>query len=83
MTVSELIHELSQHDPNRLVIMSKDAEGNGYSPLSHMWDGAYKARSTWSGEVGLEALTDEYVEHGYSEDNVIKGVPALILKPIN
>lgn len=34
MTVKELIFDLKRHDPNMQVILQKDAEGNGYSPLS-------------------------------------------------
>jgi len=83
MTVKELIEQLKKEDPDRLVIMAKDPEGNGYSPLSDFWSGAYRAETTWFGEVGLESLTDEYRKQGYTEEDVIDGVPALILTPIN
>ena len=83
MTVKELIEQLKKEDPDRLVIMAKDPEGNGYSPLSDFWSGAYRAETTWFGEVGLESLTDEYRKQGFSEEDVIDGVPALILTPIN
>lgn len=83
MTVRELIEFLQTEDPRRLVIIAKDAEGNGHSPLSSYWTGAYAADSTWSGEVGLEELTKEDKEAGYSEEDIIKGVPALILAPTN
>jgi hypothetical protein len=84
MTVRELIAELSKLDPNRLVVMSSDAEGNSYSPLSGFWVGAYKAKTTWSGEVGYEVLTDFERKHGYTEaDLVTDGVPAIILQPMN
>lgn len=33
MTVAELIAELKKLPPAALVVMSRDAEGNGYSPL--------------------------------------------------
>jgi len=62
MTVKELIEQLKKEDPDRLVIMAKDPEGNGYSPLSDFWSGAYRAETT---------------------EDVIDGVPALILTPIN
>ena len=35
------------------------------------------------GEVGFEELTEEDIEAGYDEDDVIEGEPALILRPIN
>ena len=71
MTVKELIAELGEiADQNRIVIMQKDGEGNGYSPLSCVETDAYWAETTWSGDVGLEPETPG-------------GVPALILVPTN
>jgi len=85
MTVGELVELLlGEPDQTREVIMSKDAEGNGYSPLHGMWCGRYRAESTWSGEVGLEGLDDEMRKRGYSDEDVATdGVPALILTPVN
>lgn len=36
---------------DRKVILQKDAEGNGYSPLSDAGEGMYLAETTWSGEM--------------------------------
>lgn len=83
MTVKELKELLNIHDDNRIVIMSKDAEGNSYSPLCHAYEGSYLATSTWAGEAGLESLTEEDIRLGYTEEDILDGVPALILKPIN
>ena len=84
MKVRELIEQLQKIDPDREVIMAGDAEGNNYSPLYSLWEGAYRADTTWSGEVGFESLTDEDREAGYSEEDVIEdGVPAVILCPVN
>jgi hypothetical protein len=84
MTVADLIKELQKHDPKRLVVMSKDSEGNGYSPLSSVETAAYRADTTWSGEIGLERLTPGLRKMGYSEEDVIQdGVPALVLGPVN
>jgi hypothetical protein len=52
MKVSELIKALSELDPDAEVVMSSDAEGNGFSPLSDVTEGWYEADSTWSGEFG-------------------------------
>jgi hypothetical protein len=50
--VGELIAELSKLDPSSEVIMQKDAEGNGYSPLYAVdGNGIYISDSTWSGDV--------------------------------
>jgi hypothetical protein len=48
-------HELAKlllENPDVELIMQKDSEGNGYSPLSGIeFDVVYIADSTWSGEV--------------------------------
>lgn len=84
MTVKELIEKLQTEDPDRLVICQKDPEGNGFSPLEDWWTGAYRADTTWSGDAGSEVLTDELLEQGYTEEDIITdGVPALMLVPVN
>jgi hypothetical protein len=84
MKVKTLLDLLKEVDPDRKVIMSKDSEGNSYSPLYSIWFGAYRPESTWGGEVGLEELTEEDIAHGYSEDDVISdGQSAVILQPTN
>ena len=83
MTVKELRELLSEYEDDRVVVLASDAEGNNYSPCCGGWSGSYLAYSTWSGEMGLEKLTDEDREAGYSEEDVINGVPALCLRPVN
>lgn len=84
MKVSDLIALLQKEDPNRIVIMSTDGEGNYYSPLSSADTCAYRAETTWSGEVGLEEPTEEDKRSGYSEEDVLEGgEPALVLYPTN
>ena len=83
MKVHELIEMLQEEDINREVVIAKDSEGNNYSPLEGMWRGAYRADTTWSGEAGLERLTAEDIERGYGEEDVMDGVPALIIYPVN
>ena len=52
MTVQELIAELKKLPPESQVIMQKDAEGNGYSPLAAVDGNAiYQADTTWHGHV--------------------------------
>lgn len=52
MIVSELIELLQKADPNSKVILEKDAEGNGYSPLSEVnLSMCYLPESEWSGQV--------------------------------
>lgn len=84
MKVKKLIKLLQEEDPNAIVIMAKDGEGNSYSPLSEFWSGAYRAETTWYGEVGYSKLTEELEEAGYTEEDLIEGgEPAIILSPIN
>lgn len=67
MKVKDLIAWLSCENPELEVIMQKDAEGNGYSPLSNVDLGRYLADTTWFGER--------------SEDD--SGVLAVFLVPVN
>lgn len=84
MTVAELITRLQKENPDRIVIMSKDSEGNYYSPLYGSYCGAYVPDSTWGGEVGLETLTESDIIQGYADEDVKHGgQPALILVPVN
>jgi len=83
MLVKELIEKLQKEDPDRIVIISRDSEGNGHSPLSRICLGAYAATTSWYGEVGLDELTEEDRKAGYSEEDVIEGERAIILCPVN
>jgi hypothetical protein len=76
MTVRELTALLAEHDQDRIVVLSRDAEGNGYSPLCAIGTGAYRR-----GEVGLEVLTEEDRRLGFTEEDVMRGAKALILTP--
>lgn len=82
MKVKDLIKELKKVDPERLVIMARDGEGNSYTPLAGFWEGKYRPESTYSGEVGMERLTELDKKHGYTQEDVMRGgKKAIILKP--
>jgi hypothetical protein len=85
MKVSELIEELKALDPDMEVIVQKDSEGNGYSPLAGVDPGAiYVADSTWSGEVYEAELTaDEVCMEEDDWQEILKMPRALILYPVN
>ena len=51
VTVRELITRLMQADPDAIVVMASDAEGNGYSPLSDVERAFYRPNTSWSGDV--------------------------------
>ena len=79
MKVKELIKELKLEDPEREVVLQRDMEGNGYSPLQECWRGAYVSEQR---EAFLEKLTEENEKAGYTEDDVSEnGAKALFLVP--
>lgn len=86
MTVRELIEVLQAMDPERLVVLQKDAEGNCYSPIEGADDNAaYAAEPPWFGEVGKQVLTRKDRDAGFGkEDLAPKGAtPCVILYPVN
>lgn len=84
MKIKELMELLKGFDPDTIVVMSKDAEGNGYSPLTEISSGDnYVAENSWSGYVGPPELTDELRDEGYSEEDIVDGVPCIVLWPTN
>lgn len=76
MRVHELIEELKTVDPERLVVMSRDEEGNAYCPVIEISTGAYNR-----GDYGLDELTDELIEQGYCSEDVLDGTPCICLWP--
>jgi len=51
MKVRELIEYLKTYDQELDVVMSRDSEGNSYSPLHTMDAIQYIPENTWSGEI--------------------------------
>jgi hypothetical protein len=68
MTVQDLIVYLTGFSGNTPVILSKDAEGNGFSPLDVAETSYYVADTSYAGEL------DEYGRHGEF---------AIVLWPVN
>lgn len=52
-TVGELLDYLASQPRDRKIVMAKDGEGNGYSPLADAGEEMYVAETTWAGEVYL------------------------------
>jgi len=77
MTVKELIGKLKKMEPNQLVVMSKDSEGNNYSPISGIDNGRYLPTETWYGERLYDCPDVAECEHAKNE------VKAVFLWPIN
>lgn len=85
MKVKELIAELSAMDPESEVILQKDAEGNGYSPLSGAdGEAVYVADNTWSGEVySLEYSADDNCMDEDEWEKLKAGPKCVVLYPVN
>jgi hypothetical protein len=91
VSVAKLRNVLDGLPDDALVVLAKDPEGNGYSPLSAFSGGAgddqvlYTAETTYSGEI--HHVADEAEADGWgceapdpADDNVIDCV---VLWPIN
>lgn len=79
LKVKELIEQLSRLDPEAVVIMQRDPEGNRYAPCSGAegsgaWD-------QYQCAYGYAELTEELREQGYSEQDTIRGQPAIVIYP--
>ena len=85
MKVSELMDRLAEMDENAEVILQKDAEGNGYSPLYEVdGDAIYVSESTWSGDVYCASWTA--IDAAMSKDEwaeMLKKPRCVVLAPIN
>ena len=83
-TCGELADYLATQPRDRKIIMSKDAEGNGYSPLSDADEAVYVAENTWSGDVYMtpeqraeQENPDDWPEPPADAERVI------VLDPVN
>lgn len=77
VTVAKLRTLLADAPDDALVVMSKDAEGNGFSPFAELGGtDHYVAESAWAGH-----LRDE--EYDPDEDGEDGAVPCVVLWPTN
>lgn len=86
MKVKELRELLVDASDDDEVVLSKDAEGNGYSPLAGGCLAIYVPETMWSGDVYMRELTTEGRAAGYNEEDLYggdDGVQALVLTPKN
>lgn len=85
MKVKELIMILSEFDQNAEVILQKDAEGNGYSPLAGAdHDAVYVPESTWSGSVYSTSWTADDACMEESEwKKILRKKRCVVLNPVN
>jgi hypothetical protein len=88
MTVGDLRAALADVSDDTLVVLSKDGEGNGFSPLADAdTDSMYVPHTTWSGETKLKTLTPELQAQGFAVEDTAFGfseaVEAVVLWPVN
>ena len=76
MKVSELIEMLESLDADALVVLSKDSEGNGFSPVTDVDPCHYTPFNTWSGECIDTDDMDDADDHPDAE-------PCVCLWPTN
>ena len=75
MKVKELVEILQSCDQEVEVILQKDSEGNGYSPLAGGEGAVYEAETTYSGTV----YSEQDLKDGYGK----AFQPCVVLYPIN
>ena len=86
MKVKELIEHLTGMDPEAEVIVQKDAEGNGYSPLYVVDDAAiYVPETTWSGDVFNTTWSAEDADMDPEEwkEFLVQNKRCVVLAPTN
>lgn len=83
MKVKELIEELKTiEDQDKEILLAIDGEGNRYHPLDAISTGAIEELKYDIESVKLEQLTQELIEYGYTEEDVIEdGISCLVLWP--
>jgi hypothetical protein len=83
-TVSELIDYLETLDGDMEIVLQKDSEGNGYSPLAGSALVKYQAETTWAGQTyDLDDFDDrEYYNEMY-EGSFDELPTVVVLYPTN
>ena len=79
ITVKDLIELLQRFDGDRVVIMQRDLNWADYSPLSNV-----RGNGSWDAveyEYGYETMPVELQHTGLSEEDLVNGIPAIVLLP--
>ncbi len=88
MTLDQLRAQLAEVKlpGDTLIVLSKDSEGDGFSPLADLSDTCRFEGTTWSGEIlnPYECRQDCYEwGRGCECEPDMRGVPAVVLWPTN
>jgi hypothetical protein len=78
MTVSQLMDVLENCNPDAVVIMVGDEEGNYYCRVSDVDENLYINED---GEVGFNCITQELRDNGYSDEDLVVGEECVALTP--
>lgn len=83
-TCGELADYLATQPRDRKIVMSKDAEGNAYSPLNDVDEAMYVADTTWSGETYMtpEQLAEQETPDDWFEAPEV-AERVVLLGPVN
>jgi hypothetical protein len=84
MKIKDLIKELSELNQELEIIVSRDAEGNGYSPMYSFYQAKYHPNNDWSGEiidVELNSNDKEYLE--YADEIKDECIDCVVFTPSN
>jgi len=89
MKIKDLIEELQKLNPETLLVMSSDSEGNAYSPVSvPISVGHYFPDSSYSGDF-YEGTLEELVADGdydsveEAQEDMQHAIPAVCIWPVN
>jgi len=84
MNVKELINYLKGFDPETEIVLQKDSEGNGYSPLAGADEGYYVPDSTWSGDFyDLHFSADDCCMDDDEFEEMQSRPTSIVLYPVN
>lgn len=85
MNVGQLRAELEGLSDDMIVVISKDAEGNHFSPLTESGQSMYLPTTTWFGDTYPTPEQIANSAFGYTEEDEAPedSVRALVLWPVN
>ena len=78
MKVKQLIKILEQANPEDLVVLSRDPEGNGYMKVDEVSINSYNYNE---GEIGLRQLSEAQKEKGFTDEDVMEGKSCVVVWP--
>lgn len=84
MKVKDLIAHLQLHDPDDLVVLSIDAEGNAYTLMdSYITKMAWETKDYNRGDVWIRELTPELIAQGFDPEEVApeNTLPCVVFYP--